>query len=42
MALRPDMSIGDRLRVARPYAEKTQEELAAAAGVDVDTVRKLE
>jgi transcriptional regulator with XRE-family HTH domain len=42
MDLRPDMSIGDRLKVARRYAEQTQEELAAAAGVDVDTVRKLE
>lgn len=42
MDLRPDMSIGDRLRVARQHADLTQELLAEQSGVNVDTIRKLE
>jgi transcriptional regulator with XRE-family HTH domain len=42
MDLRQDMSIGDRLKVAREYFDITQEQLAERAGVNVDTVRKLE
>lgn len=42
MDLRPDMSIGDRLAVARNFAGLTQDALAAKSGVNVDTVRKLE
>src|SRR5262245_39266515 len=42
MDLRPDMSIGERLKVARNYAGFTQEDLAERAGVSVDTIRKLE
>src|SRR5215475_3139509 len=42
MDLRPDMSVGDRLRVARRAAGLTQERLAELADVNVDTIRKLE
>ncbi|MCO6010091.1 helix-turn-helix domain-containing protein [Actinoallomurus purpureus] len=42
MDLRPDLSIGDRLKVARRHAEQTQEQLAERSGVNVDTIRKLE
>lgn len=35
-------SIGDRIRSLREFRDVTQEELAARAGVHVDTVRKLE
>lgn len=42
MDLRPDMSIGDRLAVARRHADLTQEQLAEQSGVNVDTIRKLE
>jgi transcriptional regulator with XRE-family HTH domain len=36
------MSVGDRLRVARRAAGLTQEQLAEQAGVNVDTIRKME
>jgi transcriptional regulator with XRE-family HTH domain len=42
MDLRPDMSAGDRLKVARRAAGLTQEQLADRAGVNIDTIRKLE
>ncbi|MGJ6961158.1 helix-turn-helix domain-containing protein [Streptosporangium sp. G11] len=42
MELRPDMTIGQRLAVARRYTGLTQEALAERAGVNVDTIRKLE
>src|SRR6266487_3891940 len=42
MDLRPDMSAGDRLKVARRAAGLTQEQLAERAAVNVDTIRKLE
>ncbi|MCW2948405.1 MAG: transcriptional regulator [Actinoallomurus sp.] len=42
MDLRPDMSVGDRLKVARRRAALTQEQLAEQSGVNVDTIRKLE
>src|SRR5260370_10711008 len=42
MDLRPDMSAGDRLKVARRAAGLTQEQLAERSGVNVDTIRKLE
>jgi transcriptional regulator with XRE-family HTH domain len=42
MDLRPEMSIGDRLKVAREYVDISQERLAERAGVHVDTIRKLE
>jgi len=42
MDLRPDMSAGDRLKVARRAAGLTQEQLAERADVNVDTIRKLE
>jgi len=42
MGLRPDMTIGDRLKVARRHAGQTQEQLAEHSGVNVDTIRKLE
>jgi len=35
-------SIGDRIRSLREFRDVTQEELAARAGVHVDTIRKLE
>jgi transcriptional regulator with XRE-family HTH domain len=35
-------SIGDRIRSLREFRDLTQEELAARAGVHVDTIRKLE
>lgn len=35
-------SIGDRIRNLREFRDLTQEELAARAGVHVDTIRKLE
>ena len=34
--------LGERIKVARRYAGLTQEELADRAGVNVDTIRKLE
>lgn len=42
MDLRPEMTIGERLKVARRFADYTQEQLADLAGVNVDTIRKLE
>jgi transcriptional regulator with XRE-family HTH domain len=42
MDLHPDMSVGDRLKVARRAVGLTQEQLAERAEVNVDTVRKLE
>lgn len=42
MDLRPEMSIGERIAVARRYAGLTQEALAEQARVNVDTIRKLE
>jgi transcriptional regulator with XRE-family HTH domain len=42
MDLHPDMSVGDRLKVARRAAGLTQEQLAERAAVNVDTIRKLE
>lgn len=42
MDLRPEMSIGERIAVARRYAGLTQEALADRADVNVDTIRKLE
>jgi transcriptional regulator with XRE-family HTH domain len=42
MDLRSDMSMGDRLKVARRAAGLTQEQLAERASVNVDTIRKLE
>ncbi|MFF0577371.1 helix-turn-helix domain-containing protein [Streptosporangium saharense] len=43
LELRPDMTIGERLRVARRSVEGlTQEILAERSGVNVDTIRKLE
>jgi transcriptional regulator with XRE-family HTH domain len=42
MDLRPDMSVGDRLKVARRASGLTQEQLADQASVNVDTIRKLE
>jgi transcriptional regulator with XRE-family HTH domain len=42
MDLRPDMSVGDRLKVARRYAGFSQEQLAERSGVHIDTIRKLE
>jgi transcriptional regulator with XRE-family HTH domain len=42
MDLHPDMSTGDRLKVARRAAGLTQEQLAEQSGVNVDTIRKLE
>ncbi|GGO07792.1 transcriptional regulator [Microbispora rosea subsp. aerata] len=42
MDLRPELSIGERLKVARNFANLTQEQLAERAGVNVDTIRKLE
>lgn len=42
MDLRPEMSIGERIKVARRFADLTQEQLAERAGVNVDTIRKLE
>ncbi|MEU8266736.1 helix-turn-helix domain-containing protein [Sphaerisporangium sp. NPDC049002] len=42
MDLRPEMSIGERLAVARRYRGLNQEVLAERAGVHVDTIRKLE
>jgi transcriptional regulator with XRE-family HTH domain len=42
MDLLPDMTMGDRLKVARRAAGLTQEQLAERAGVNVDTIRKLE
>lgn len=42
MDLRPDMTIGERLKVARRRAGLSQEVLAERAGVNVDTIRKLE
>ncbi len=40
--LRPDMTIGERLKVARRFAGLNQEQLAERAGINVDTIRKLE
>ena len=40
MDLRSDMSIGDRVKVARRYRGLSQEQLAEQAGINVDTVRK--
>jgi transcriptional regulator with XRE-family HTH domain len=40
--LRSDMTIGERLAVARRYAKLTQEELAERSEVHVDTIQKLE
>jgi len=37
-----NVSIGDRIRSLREFRDLTQEELAARAGVHVDTIRKLE
>jgi hypothetical protein len=37
--LRSDMSMGDRLKVARRAAGLTQEQLAERASVNVDTIR---
>jgi transcriptional regulator with XRE-family HTH domain len=42
MDLRQEMSVGDRLKIAREYVDITQEQLAERAGINVDTVRKLE
>lgn len=42
MELRPDMTIGERLKVAREFGDLTQEVLAERAGVHLDTIRKLE
>ncbi|GHH67104.1 hypothetical protein GCM10017673_13730 [Streptosporangium violaceochromogenes] len=43
MELRPDMTIGERLRVTRRSINGlTQELLAERSGVNVDTIRKLE
>jgi len=42
MDLLPDMSAGDRLKIARRAAGLTQEQLAERAGVNIDTIRKLE
>jgi len=42
MDMLPDMSAGDRLKVARRAAGLTQEQLAEQSGVNVDTIRKLE
>ncbi|MFI6452499.1 helix-turn-helix domain-containing protein [Streptosporangium amethystogenes] len=42
MDLRPDMTIGERLKVARQFTDLTQEALAERAGVHLDTIRKLE
>ena len=42
MELRPDMTIGERLKVARQFVDLTQEVLAERAGVHLDTIRKLE
>ena len=42
MDLRADMSVGDRVRVARRFQNLSQEQLAERAGVHVDTIRKLE
>ncbi|MFJ2030463.1 helix-turn-helix domain-containing protein [Streptosporangium sp. NPDC087985] len=36
------MTIGERLKVARSYADLSQEILAERAGVSIDTIRKLE
>lgn len=40
--LRPDMTISERLKVAREYTGLGQEGLAERSGVSVDTIRKLE
>lgn len=37
-----DSTIGDRIKSLREFRDVTQEELAARAGVHVDTIRKLE